>query len=396
MSIKRQFSVSQCRNCARCAGASGLALRVQAATVRLLGMPWDIPDAHPGGMLAVENAARAARARTSPSQLVMPLFSNAGFVPYLRNLLCSLQRLNVDNWFVIALDNETCPLLGATVGHCVHPYRVSGGGGGSGSTGSGSGSGTAVQSYGSFGFYWIAMQRPLWLYWLLGRGYSVINCDLDIVWLHDPRPHLAQPGHASADMLFQPDAGHGVNGGFYVARATPRVLGLFEAWLADLAAKAAARKGFEEQHSLNRALRVNGTRLRLVKRVLDERRFPNGKIWWTWSHGNKAEAFIVHCNWAKSNKKGRLRRDNLWFLDEHDQRCQAGFDPFEAGCDRRCVPVKYCAPGEPCALTHNCAELHGWHPRARQLANCSAEPPATSPKPQELSTRARLALRGAS
>ena len=357
-------------------------------------MPWDIPDALPGGMLAVENAARAARARTSPSQLVMPLFSNAGFVPYLRNLLCSLQRLNVDNWFVIALDNETCPLLGATVGHCVHPYRVGVGGGGSGR-------GTAVQSYGSFGFYWIAMQRPLWLYWLLGRGYSVINCDLDIVWLHDPRPHLSQPGHASADVLFQPDSGHGVNGGFYVARSTPRVLGLFEAWLADLAAKAAARKGFEEQHSLNRALRINGTRLRLVKRVLDERRFPNGKIWWAWSRGSKADAFIVHCNWAKSNKKGRLRRDNLWFLDEHDQRCQADFDPFEASCDRRCVPVKYCAPGMPCARMHNCAELHGWHPRARQLANCSAEPPATipatSPKPQQPSTRARApALNGAS
>ena len=102
-------------------------------------MRWDIPDAEPGGMLAVESAARAARARAGPSQLVMPLFSNAGFMPYLRNLLCSLQRLDVDNWFVIALDNETCPLLGATEGHCVHPYRRGGGGGsGAGSSGSGS------------------------------------------------------------------------------------------------------------------------------------------------------------------------------------------------------------------------------------------------------------------
>ena len=213
-------------------------------------MRWDIPDAEPGGMLAVESAARAARARAGPSQLVMPLFSNAGFMPYLRNLLCSLQRLDVDNWFVIALDNETCPLLGATEGHCVQPYRDGGGGGsGAGSNGGGgrSGVGRTVQSYGSFGFYWIAMQRPLWLYWLLGRGHSVINCDLDIVWLRDPRPHLSQPGHASADMLFQPDTGHGVNGGFYVARPTPRVLTLFEAWLADLALKATARKGFEEQ-----------------------------------------------------------------------------------------------------------------------------------------------------
>ena len=348
-------------------------------------MRWDIPDAEPGGMLAVESAARAARARAGPSQLVMPLFSNAGFMPYLRNLLCSLQRLDVDNWFVIALDNETCPLLGATEGHCVQPYRDGGGGGsGAGSNGGGgrSGVGRTVQSYGSFGFYWIAMQRPLWLYWLLGRGHSVINCDLDIVWLRDPRPHLSQPGHASADMLFQPDTGHGVNGGFYVARPTPRVLTLFEAWLADLALKATARKGFEEQHSLNRALRVNGTRLRLVTRALDKRRFPNGKLWWEWSRGSKADVFLIHCNWVKSNKKGRLRRDNLWFLDEHDQNCQPGFDPFEAGCDRRCVPVKHCAPGVPCAIVHNCAELRGWHPRARQLANCPTEPAASTPARQ--------------
>ena len=106
-------------------------------------MRWDIPDAEPGGMLAVESAARAARARAGPSQLVMPLFSNAGFMPYLRNLLCSLQRLDVDNWFVIALDNETCPLLGATEGHCVQPYR-DGGGGGSGAGSSGSASRSRV------------------------------------------------------------------------------------------------------------------------------------------------------------------------------------------------------------------------------------------------------------
>lgn len=293
----------------------------------------------------------------------MPLFSNSGFLPFLRNLLCSLKRLRVENWFVIALDDATCGLLGADAGRCVYPYSHGVGGGGGGSK--------AVQSYGSFGFYWIAMQRPLWLHWLLGRGHAVINCDLDIVWLHDPRPYLSQGGLDEADMLFQTDSGHGVNGGFYVARPTERTLRLFAAWLADLAAKAAARKGFEEQHSLNRVLRINGTALQLRRRGLNESRFPNGKVWWTWSRGSKATAFIVHCNWVKSNKKGRLRRDNLWFLDEHDERCQPGFDPFDAGCDRMCVPVKYCAPRAPCTPIRNCAELRGWHPRALSAAGCS-------------------------
>lgn len=34
------------------------------------------------------------------------------------------------------------------------------------------------------------MQRPLWVRWLLMQGYSVVQCDLDIVWLHDPLPLL--------------------------------------------------------------------------------------------------------------------------------------------------------------------------------------------------------------
>jgi hypothetical protein len=317
-------------------------------------------DVTPAGREAVEDAARSAQGASS---LVMPLFANTGFVPFLRNLLCSLDRLRVESWFVIALDNATCGLLGEQVGpqRCVHPY--------SSTADSSSGQ---VQSYGSFGFYWIAMQRPLWLRWLLERGHAVLNCDLDIVWLHDPRPHLSRGRLEQADMLFQTDSGHGLNGGFYVARPSSRTLGFFAAWLADLAAKAAARAGFEEQHSLNRALRTNGKALQLRWAGLNESRFPNGKLWWSRSYGSKAEAFIVHCNWVKSNKKGRLRRDNLWFLDEHDARCQPGFDPFEDGCDRQCVPVRYCAPGESCTPVRSCAELRGWHPRALEAANCSA------------------------
>ena len=123
---------------------------------------------------------------------------------------------------------------------------------------------------------------------------------------------------------------------------------------------------------------------------LNESRFPNGKLWWSRSYGSKAEAFIVHCNWVKSNKKGRLRRDNLWFLDEHDARCQPGFDPFEDGCDRQCVPVRYCAPGESCTPVRSCAELRGWHPRALEAANCSA---ATADSGVATATGGRAPLR---
>ena len=46
-------------------------------------------------------------------------------------------------------------------------------------------------------FNLIVMQRPLWMQWLLERGYEVVQSDLDIVWLRDPLPYLQQRGVCS-------------------------------------------------------------------------------------------------------------------------------------------------------------------------------------------------------
>ena len=60
---------------------------------------------------------------------VVPLFANHGFLPFLKNLLCSMSRVGVRNWFVIAMDNATCPelekpfLLGQQMA-CVNPYHA--------------------------------------------------------------------------------------------------------------------------------------------------------------------------------------------------------------------------------------------------------------------------------
>ena len=72
--------------------------------------------------------------------IIIPLFSNRGFMPFLRNLICSMQRLRVDAWLVIAMDNSTCPALMGTSSDndgsaCVFPYHssktsvITGGGG---------------------------------------------------------------------------------------------------------------------------------------------------------------------------------------------------------------------------------------------------------------------------
>ena len=335
------------------------------------------PDAH---MKDVVFSAAAARADSR--KILVPLFSNAGFGPFLRNVICSFVRVQVTNWMVIAMDNATCAQLdGAGIPldehACAFPYArralTTGG----------------LATYRSLEFNRIVMQRPMWMYHLLLRGYSVLQCDLDVVWIRSPLPLFERPGRAAeADMLFQSEGGHGYNGGFYFARPTGGTKALLRAWLANLAASAGSR-GFEEQHSLGRVLagaRRAGT-TKFIK--LNETEAPNGKMWWNALVASKAGAHIVHCNWVKLMKKTRLRRDNLWFLDEDDRRCAAGFDPLERGCSHYCVPVTYCAPGKACTYEKDCAKMRklrlrglrgqeGWHPMAFERANCSAAGPRST------------------
>jgi hypothetical protein len=322
-------------------------------------------EPHGKALVGEVAAARALNARGghgAPLRLVVPLFSNRGFVPYLRNLVCSIERVGVRNWFAIAMDNETCPTLGP-LAPCTFPYARPL-------------TTTGLAHYRSLEFNRMVMQRPLWIHWLLGEGYTVLNCDLDVVWIHDPLPHLLKLAGPRVDMLYQSEQVYGLNGGWYLARPTNHTISFFTNWLEALAAQTDNRK-FEEQHMLNFALKTAAKAGRMHFVRLSESEYPNGKIWIQYRNiANKSTAFIVHMNWVKSNKKTRLRRDNLWFLDPHDTRCHPDFDPFEAGCHRKCVPVSGCRPGEPCH-NYSCAQINTierkeeWHPMAwRHVPEC--------------------------
>ena len=284
-------------------------------------------DAH-----AKQLVGNAARERAGYGRgIIIPLFSNRGFMSFLRNLICSMRRLSVNNWIVIGMDNGTCPALMGSPGRgeqseCVFPY-----GEGGGVT-----SQRGVATYRSVAFNRMVMQRPLWVQFLLREGYTVVQCDLDIVWLRDPLPiirngivvyqggkalllanesaealrrtlaedHLpnmvmgrrlsTRPkvksevksevkfrSGAVVDMAFQSEQAYGLNGGFYFARPTANTLAFFEDWLNHLQMMINS-PNFEEQHALNGA--VNRIR-RLPNRSLyfarfAEREFPNGKLWW--------------------------------------------------------------------------------------------------------------------
>lgn len=298
----------------------------------------------------------------------MPLFSNGGFSGFLKHTLCSLDRLNMSYWFVIAFDNSTCPGLEPSFGlrnthsSCIYPYSTH-------DLQSGE-----VAKYRSSGFNMMVMQRPMWVMRLLKHGYEVIQADLDLGWLHSPIDYFST---TSADFMAMSESGHGYNAGVYLAMPTNATINLFRIWLKKLT-DSATSKHFEEQHALNHAIayarRMNGT-----FKKLPETAFVNGKLWWQYNRPpTKAGVAIIHANWNKHNKKGRLKRDNLWALDRLDSHCMPTWNPFAHNCTRWCIPVQYCRATEICKMYTSCQEMNAsfkrgtplWHHSAFDVLGC--------------------------
>ena len=57
--------------------------------------------------------------------------------------------------------------------------------------------------HGSAHFWRLVIQRPLWVQWLLQEGYSVLQCDVDVVWLHNPLLHFELPSMRQYSALYQ-------------------------------------------------------------------------------------------------------------------------------------------------------------------------------------------------
>lgn len=121
-------------------------------------------------------AARAGRATFASGSrgLIIMLFSNAGFAKFLKNLVCGMDRVGVQNYLIMGFDNETCPIMVRDFGlraeararqqtSCIFPYAhrpltTSG-----------------IARYRSLEFNRMVMQRPLWILHLLQQGYETLQ-----------------------------------------------------------------------------------------------------------------------------------------------------------------------------------------------------------------------------
>ena len=156
------------------------------------------------------------------NRVIVPLFANLVILPFLKNMLCSMARLSVENWAVVALDMETCGALKArgfatAPDSCVEPYRFR--------PLSDEAHKNESSKYGSPHFWRLVIQRPLWVQWLMQEGYSVLQCDVDIVWLHNPLTLFEQPAMQQYSALYQSEQVYGMNCGFYFMRPDQAALG---------------------------------------------------------------------------------------------------------------------------------------------------------------------------
>ena len=224
----------------------------------------------------------AAASQRHDAGVIVPLFANGAFTPFLKNLLCSMRRVAVQSWMVIAMDNATCPSLKrggfidalAEKYACVEPY------------GAHPLVGASVATYGSVEFWRLVVQRPLWVRWLLVQGYSVLQCDVDVVWLRDPLPYFGSRGvsalgkrcgnpgnlikqvysnrtgrlkwqqrksplpcpHHNSTLLVQSEMGFGYNCGFYLVRPGNSSVSFIDAWLQEML-QPTKEKSMHEQHA---------------------------------------------------------------------------------------------------------------------------------------------------
>ena len=386
---------------------------------------------------SMQQLVGTAAAQRHDGHVLVPLFANVGFLPFLKNLLCSMRRVHVHNWLVVSMDNATCPGLQrggfVTAGDphaCVEPY---------------SSRPLKVGKYGSEAFWRLVVQRPLWIRWLLTQGYTVLQCDVDVVFIRNPLPHLlstvdqsppkrcSHPAsisnptnrsgqirwrwrtgyscpHHNSSLMIQSEMSYGFNCGFYLARPHAASIKFMDAWMQEMI-HPTAEHASHEQHAMLFTLGNIGSQtarrwlaqgMQLIK-LLDAN-FPTGKVWYEMPKmTDKDRAYILHCNWVTqiAHKKLRLKRDNLWFLDDNDETCRAEFDPFAEACHRRCVPIRSCALGEPCkesscheftqrALTDLARSVRRpgepvedrWHPMAFRRACAGSNSSSRHPLPE--------------
>eukprot|EP00850_Spirogloea_muscicola_P016831 SM000140S00580 [mRNA] locus=s140:8125:11007:- [translate_table: standard] len=255
------------------------------------------------------------------------------YLDFLMSWACRLRQLRVTNFVVAALDNETyhfAVLQGLPV------YQVD--------FDDNQFDPKSCHFYTTC-FTRITKVKSRTVLPVLRLGYSVLFSDVDVYWFHNPLPDLLSYGpgvlaiqadHANDS---EPLNTHKMNSGFYLARAEPQTIAVF-----DEIVRHAAATNLSEQPSFyevlcgpypERPFRLGydkcvhaGTNLTI--QFLPRHKYPNGAAWGLWDEDDVRGTcavhgcLVLHNNW-KLGKDAKLARQvdkGLWELDNADIICR--------------------------------------------------------------------------
>jgi Nucleotide-diphospho-sugar transferase len=306
----------------------------------------------------------AAAVRNSYNEVVVT-FANVGMWPLADNLVCSWNRLNIENYLVVVLDDgaqqlaerhgvnciryRTADVKLANVArkhsatnhnHVVNRNHVGVGGGASVKHRYGAANGHRARnlmsagklavdaSFGIFGsrnYVAATHVKPHVSNELLEMGYRVVLSDADIVWLRDPLPNLrslmgidSPLASAELDFVMQDD-GYMPCTGFYYMDSSPGSRQFMEANLRELHARGDATI---DQY-VNNDLLSGAFKSRVKYRLLEQAEYPIGRVYFSLqpqAAAGATEPYVVHVNWMTGMwaKVLRLQEAGLWHVRDVD------------------------------------------------------------------------------
>ena len=290
---------------------------------------WDLfPTPPPGERMRALFSSHARDGRA-----VMVVQANRGFAPYLRNLLCSLRRVNprLQQWVVVwAMDPEIGALLALeepTLAVHYDPMLTAL---------------TSTQQPGGTDEYYDMMRKRLVLFRqvLEGLRLDLFFVDADVVFVRDPWPwvrpadnedlvYSADGPNVAQNILGMPRVPN-VCGGLFWARASVNSIGVFRALHCIIKHDPAANDQWTMDEILNTPAYYS--RVQVVQdgqaaaepstlriRILDQAQFARAgtasRFW------EQPAPVAFHPNSWGGNKTDALLRMGLWFLSDVNGTC---------------------------------------------------------------------------
>lgn len=307
----------------------------------------------------IESHSKKMSNNSVPTSLIVALAVNYAYRRLALNFICNLNRLNISNYIVLAMDRPVFdylsqrdahvffhdlrrePVISRPNVHSITHRRLLASIPSSLPVGSRIGNDTAHQ-FGTAAFVETSRRKSLLVLRLLTLGYTVLFSDVDVVWVSNPIPRMLE---ATTHFVLQSDRSsalpdeplnYNFNSGLYLARATPQTIIAMRAIIKyAYAIRRSEQKAFNyvlcgafKDHHAGPGSRVGATECiyssaGTTAQALPLDAFPNGSdesLWkpssdFTRQHPN---VIAVHANYVadREQKERRIRDIGFWYQSE--------------------------------------------------------------------------------